>query len=103
LGEGEVGGVASLPIFIDFMKVALKDVPPTPFEPPKQAKFAMVGGIREAFRPGTEPKVAVAVPGGPKPEGPVPYSNAFVPQVAPPPEQKPPPRPKVPDDLSGLY
>jgi penicillin-binding protein 1A len=103
LGEGEVGGVASLPIFIDFMKVALKDVPPTPFEPPKQAKFAMVGGIREAFRPGTEPKVAVALPGGPKPEGPVPYSNAFVPQVAPPPEQKPPPRPKVPDDLSGLY
>jgi penicillin-binding protein 1A len=105
LGEGEVGGVASLPIFIDFMKVALKDVPPTPFVPPKQAKFAMVGGIREAFRPGTEPKVAVGIPGmgGPKPEGPIPYSNAFETPVAPPPEQKPPPRPKVPDDLSGLY
>ncbi len=106
LGEGEVGGVASLPIFIDFMKVALKDVPPTEFKPPKQAKFAMVGGVREAFRPGTEPRGNVGVPslGGPKPPGPIPYDGAFrPPTAAPPPEQKPPPKPKVPDDLSGLY
>jgi penicillin-binding protein 1A len=103
LGDGEVGGVASLPIFIDFMKVAMKDVPPTPFKAPKQAKFAMVAGIREAFRPGTEPRAAVYVPSGPKPDGPVPYEDAFRPQVAPPPEARPAPKPKVPDDLSGLY
>jgi penicillin-binding protein 1A len=104
LGEGEVGGVASLPIFIDFMKVALKDVPPTEFKPPKTAKFAMVGGVREAFRPGTEPRGNVGLPTGPKPDGPIPYDGAFTaPVAAPPPEQKPPPRPRVPDDLSGLY
>ncbi|MDO9335865.1 MAG: penicillin-binding protein 1A [Caulobacter sp.] len=106
LGDGEVGGVASLPIFIDFMKVALKDVPPTEFKPPKQAKFAMVGGIREAFRPSTEPRAAVGIPGaaGRKPAGPIPYEDAFrPPTAAPPPEQKPPPKPRVPDDLTGLY
>ena len=106
LGEGEVGGVASLPIFIDFMKAALKDVPATEFKAPKTAKFAMVGGIREAFRPGTEPRGNVGIPGlgGPKPPGPIPYDGAFTqPTAAPPPEQKPPPKPKVPDDLSGLY
>ena len=106
LGDGEVGGVASLPIFIDFMKAALKDVPPTEFKPPKQAKFAMVGGVREAFRPGTEPRGNVGTGGfgGPKPPGPIPYDDAFrPPTAAPPPEQKPPPKPKVPDDLTGLY
>jgi penicillin-binding protein 1A len=106
LGDGEVGGVASLPIFIDFMKAALKDVPPTEFKPPKQAKFAMVGGVREAFRPGTEPRGNVGTGGfsGPKPSGPIPYDDAFrPPTAAPPPEQKPPPKPKVPDDLTGLY
>jgi penicillin-binding protein 1A len=106
LGDGEVGGVASLPIFIDFMKAALKDVPPTEFKPPKQAKFAMVGGVREAFRPGTEPRGNVAGGGfsGPKPPGPIPYDDAFKgPVAAPPPESKPPPKPKAPDDLTGLY
>ncbi|RYF95316.1 MAG: penicillin-binding protein 1A [Caulobacteraceae bacterium] len=106
LGDGEVGGVASLPIFIDFMGSALKDVPPTEFKPPKQAKFAMVGGIREAFRPSTEPRAAVGIPGaaGRKPAGPIPYEDAFrPPTAAPPPEQKPPPKPRVPDDLTGLY
>jgi penicillin-binding protein 1A len=106
LGDGEVGGVASLPVFIDFMKAALKDVPPTEFKPPKQAKFAMVGGVREAFRPGTEPRGNVGTGGfsGPKPPGPIPYDGAFTqPTAAPPPEQKPPPKPKVPDDLTGLY
>jgi len=105
LGNGEVGGVASLPIFIDFMKTALKDVPPTEFKAPKDAKFAMVGGVREAFRPGTEPRGPVGPPSGPKPPGPIPYDDAFRLPAAPPPEQKAPPKskPKLPDDLSGLY
>ena len=104
LGEGEVGGVASLPIFIDFMKAALKDVPPTQFKPPKTAKFGMVAGVREAFRPGSEPRAPVGLPTGPKPPGPIPYEDAFKGPIAPPPEQKPPPKPRqAPDDLDGLY
>jgi penicillin-binding protein 1A len=104
LGQGETGGVAALPIFIDFMKEAMKDVPPTPFKAPKQAKFIMVGGQREAFRPGTEPRGPIG-PVLPKPEGPVPYDQAFPDGRIPaaPPEQRPAPKPKVPDDLSGLY
>jgi penicillin-binding protein 1A len=58
LGEGETGAVAAVPIFIDFMQEALKGKPVVDFKPPKNAKFAMVRGIREAFRPGTEPKVS---------------------------------------------
>ncbi|MCH1928178.1 hypothetical protein L6232_25630, partial [Shewanella sp. C31] len=60
LGEGETGSVAAVPIFVEFMGEALKDAPAEPFKAPANAKFAMVRGIREAFRPGTEPQVAVA-------------------------------------------
>jgi penicillin-binding protein 1A len=105
LGEGEVGGVSSLPIFINFMQEpSLQARPPAPFVAPKTAKFMVVGGQREAFRPGSEPKAAVVAP---KPEGPVSYQEAWPEgklrseQPAPPPPA--PVRPKVPDDLSGLY
>jgi len=99
LGEGETGAVDAVPVFIDFMKVALDGQPVVDFKPPKTAKFAMVRGNREAFRPGTEPRVEVA------PTGPVPY-NALPPGLPPGPQPqaqpgKPPP-PKV-DPLSGLY
>src|SRR6185437_11009246 len=57
LGDGETGAVAALPIFIGFMREALKTEPADDFVPPKDAKFAMIRGIREAFRPGTEPRV----------------------------------------------
>ncbi|MCC7268635.1 MAG: penicillin-binding protein 1A, partial [Caulobacteraceae bacterium] len=65
LGQGETGAQAALPIFIGFMKEAIKAYPPEEFKAPTTAKFAMVRGVREAFRPGTEPKleVPVAVPG----------------------------------------
>lgn len=99
LGEGETGGTDAVPVFIDFMKVALEGQPVVDFKPPKTAKFALVRGNREAFRPGTEPRVEAA------PTGPIPY-NALPPGLPPVPQPqaqpgKPPP-PKV-DPLSGLY
>ena len=105
LGEGETGAQDAVPIFISFMKEALKGQPKTDFVPPKDAKFASVAGIREAFRPGTEPKGPVQPA---KPDGPVLYNQAWPggkieEDQAPPPPSKPPPKPKIPDDLTGLY
>jgi penicillin-binding protein 1A len=104
LGEGEAGGVSALPIFVNFMQEpSLQAVAPTPFKAPKTATFMVVGGQREAFRPGSEPKTAVVAP---KAEGPVSYQEAW-PGGKLSTEQAPPPpapvRPKIPDDLSGLY
>ncbi|HEY9217323.1 MAG TPA: penicillin-binding protein 1A, partial [Phenylobacterium sp.] len=56
LGNGETGTTAAVPIFIDFMGEAAKDWPKTGFKPPKAAKFGVVRGVQEAFRPGTEPQ-----------------------------------------------
>jgi penicillin-binding protein 1A len=102
LGQGETGTQAAVPIFISFMKEALKDQPAEEFKAPTNAKFATIRGVREAFRPGTEPKVAVAPAFAPR-SGPVPYEQAFPPAGAPPAGQPPPPPPKKGDDLSGLY
>jgi penicillin-binding protein 1A len=101
LGEGETGATDAVPVFMDFMKEALKGTPVVDFKPPKTAKFGMVRGIREAFRPGTEPKVAV-----PTAVGPQPYSDAWpngVPTGAPNAAEAAKPPPKNPDPLSGLY
>jgi penicillin-binding protein 1A len=86
-------------MFMDFMKVALEGQPVVDFKPPKNAKFAMVRGVREAFRPGTEPKVEVAPTGGP-----IPYQELppGLPPVPPPAAQPGKPAQK-PDPLSGLY
>ncbi|HEX5379214.1 MAG TPA: penicillin-binding protein 1A [Phenylobacterium sp.] len=101
LGEGETGTVAAVPIFTEFMAEATRNLPKTEFKAPANAKFAMIRGIREAFRPGTEPKAA-DVPLGGLPAGPVPYTS-ILPNgeviAAPPPT--PPPAKK--DDMSGLY
>ncbi len=108
LGEGETGAVAAVPIFIDFMREALKGQPKTDFKAPPDTKFINVNGHREAFRPGQMPE-----PAAPKPEGPVPYNqmpldlNGQKPgQNAPTPASAaapPPPPKKVSDDLKGLY
>ncbi len=116
LGNGETGGGAALPIFIDFMKVAMKDRPVRDFVPPKTARFGMVNGIREAFRVGSEPKAIANA------EGPRPYAEVFGSQraapvapgvplpppvaapIAPPAPPPPPPPPKQPpSNLQGLY
>jgi len=113
LGNGETGSQSAVPIFVDFMKEALKGYPESDFKAPKNAKFALVRGIREAFRPGTEPRVAAAPVGGGAgvPSGPQPYSRVWqdgvtgAPSagaaVAPPPPQTQRPRPQ--DDAAGLY
>jgi penicillin-binding protein 1A len=101
LGDNETGAVDAVPVFIDFMQQVLKDTPVHDFKAPKDAKFGMVGGVREAFKPGSEPKPrpdaagpAPAAVGGPKPGGP-PVPGAL-PAAAPPPK-------KPPSDLNGLY
>jgi penicillin-binding protein 1A len=102
--------VAAVPIFVDFMGQALKDKAAEPFKAPANAKYAMIRGIREAFRPGTEPSVSTQSLGaaGP-PSGPQPYEKVFgngitgapnaaaavAPPAAPPPKKK--------DDLSDLF
>jgi penicillin-binding protein 1A len=99
LGEGETGAQAAVPVFIDFMREALKGVPDVDFKAPKDVKFFDVRGHREAFKPGTEPQVKPA-----SPSGPIPYDNlpddAEGKAIAPvlPAQPK-----KAPDDLKGLY
>jgi penicillin-binding protein 1A len=109
LGEGETGAVDAVPIFIDFMKEALKDTPSKDFTAPPNAKIVTIHGHPEAFRPGTEPKPRPAAPTEETPaligadgrpaRGPIPYGQLQQPAAAP-----PPPEPKkAPADLSGLY
>ena len=102
LGEGETGTTAAVPIFIDFMQEATKGLPKTEFKAPKNAKFANVRGIREAFRPGTEPREVVPVLA---PQGPQPYSQVWPDgQVTGAPSGGAAVQPKKPaDDMSGLY
>ncbi len=98
LGRSETGAVAALPIFIEFMQQALKGVPPTNFRPPpKDARFMVVNGIREAYRAGTEPRPADTLAPSIFPTtGPGAGSPGTAPGQAPPPQ-------RPPAALSGLY
>jgi penicillin-binding protein 1A len=104
LGKGETGAQAAVPTFIDFMKEANKYYPADDFTPPANAKFAMVRGIREAFRPGTEPRVADVMDAA---SGPQPYNKVFQNGLTGAPNAAsavgPAPTPKKPDDVTGLY
>jgi penicillin-binding protein 1A len=107
LGNGETGAVAAVPVFVEFMQEAIKGFPVADFKAPKNAKFAMVRGIQEAFRPGTEPKFPTApAPGTAGPRvGPQPYNQVWTNgQVtgAPTAGQAVPPK-KAADDVTGLY
>jgi penicillin-binding protein 1A len=78
------------------------------FKEPRNAKFAMVRGIREAFRPGTEPRVATEPAGEPGagPAGPQPYQQVFPngqPTGAPSAGAAVAPPKKPADDVTGLY
>lgn len=70
LGKGETGGKAALPIWLEYMKVALKDIPDRDFNIPDGIVFANIDGetgqlassrshevLRQAFIQGTEPKL----------------------------------------------
>ena len=61
----------------------------------------MVRGIREAFRPGTEPQVRLPSAAAPS-AGPQPYNQVW-PDGKLTPNATPPPPPKKPDDMTGLY
>ena len=100
LGNGETGASAAVPIFIDFMREAHKDKPVLQFVPPKTARFAMVNGVREAFRPGAEPKVVEAT----MPTGPIPYNQLNAPPTpAAPVVEAPPAVVRQPDIINNLY
>jgi penicillin-binding protein 1A len=100
LGNNETGAVDAVPIFIDFMQTALQGTPTHDFTPPPDVKWGMVNGVREAFRPGTEPRPApvpttLPIEGLP-PGGEVPRPGGPAAAGAPPPK-------KPPADLNGLY
>jgi len=105
LGKGETGAQDAVPIFIDFMQQANKSFAPDDFKAPSNAKFAMVRGIREAFRPGTEPRVADL--GEAPVAGPQPYNKVFGNGLTGAPNAAaavgPQPPPKKPDEINGLY
>jgi penicillin-binding protein 1A len=116
LGRGETGATGPVPVFADFMRVALRERPARPFVRPKNAIFRTVNGIEEAFRPGTERRrEQERAPAQPLPTGPQSYNEVLrrereesapapPPTAAPPPPATPPPPKKEPaEDLSGLY
>jgi len=72
LGHGETGGNVSAPVVRDFMREALKDVPPVPFRAPPGIVLVRVNhktglpagagdktAVLEAFKPGQEPSGSV--------------------------------------------
>jgi penicillin-binding protein 1A len=111
LGHGETGAVAAVPIFIEFMKEALKGMQKLDFVAPPGTVFAQVGPNREAFQPGTQPSARVATPtlGGGHVEPVTPFNPAGAPpppRMSPEPTMAPPPpRPKAakPSELNGLF
>jgi len=110
LGHGETGAVAAVPIFIEFMKEALKGMQKLDFVAPPGTVFAQVGPNREAFQPGTQPSARVATPtlGGGHVEPVTPFNPAGAPpppRLSQEPTMAPPPtRPKPkPSELNGLF
>ncbi|MBS1963402.1 MAG: PBP1A family penicillin-binding protein [Bdellovibrionales bacterium] len=77
IGKGETGARAALPIWLDFMKEAVKNTPESDFEVPPGVVFASIHpqtgklappnasyAIKEAFLEGTEPKESGSVGNG---------------------------------------
>lgn len=77
LGEKETGAHAALPIWMDYMKVALKPLPVAPFAVPEGVVFAKIDpasgllapdgekGVLEVFLKGTEPTRQASTKGSP--------------------------------------
>ncbi|MDP3143535.1 MAG: penicillin-binding transpeptidase domain-containing protein, partial [Candidatus Omnitrophota bacterium] len=114
-GRGETGATGPVPVFNEFMQVALRERPARPFVRPRNAVFRTVNGIEEAFRPGTERRrEEERAPAQSMPTGPQNYNEVLrrereeaaapsAPSAAPPPPATPPPPRKEPaEDLSGL-
>ncbi len=115
LGSGETGATGPVPVFTDFMQVALRERPARPFVRPRNAVFRTVNGIEEAFRPGTERRREEERPAPPQePTGPQSYYDVIrreqeaaaggTPSDTPAqPATPPPPKIEPAEDLSGLY
>ena len=113
LGSGETGATGPVPVFSEFMQVALKSRPARPFVRPRDAVFRSVNGVEEAFRKGTEnrrqerPVEAPRLPAGPQNYEEVvrrEQEDKARQEAGPPPTIAPPPPKKEPaEDLSGLY
>ncbi|MFT5703638.1 MAG: penicillin-binding protein 1A, partial [Rickettsiales bacterium] len=56
LGDRETGSSLALPIFVDFMKQALKEIPSTPFRVPNDVKFVKIDRITGALPTPLTPK-----------------------------------------------
>ena len=82
LGQHEAGSKAALPIWIEFMKTALQDIPETPLQSPDNVVVAMVhpetgeavdnghpDALREVFIVGSEPKLSTMSPLAPDDSG----------------------------------
>ena len=82
LGQHEAGSKAALPIWIEFMKTALQDIPETSLQSPDNVVVAMVhpetgeavnsghpDALREVFIVGSEPKLSTASPLAPDDSG----------------------------------
>ncbi|KQY96495.1 penicillin-binding protein 1A [Brevundimonas sp. Root1423] len=114
LGSGETGATGPVPVFADFMRVALRERPARPWVKPRNAIYRTVNGIEEAFRPGTERRREEErrAPVQQIPTGPQNYNEVIRREIegpeappattAPPPTPTPPP-PKKDEDLTGLY
>jgi penicillin-binding protein 1A len=56
MGDHETGSSVAMPIFIDFMKDALKDVPSTPFRVPSSVKFVKIDRMVGKYATPSTPK-----------------------------------------------
>lgn len=78
MGRKQTGGDLAAPVVADFLKIALKDRPATPFRVPAgielmpidpttgmRAEFGAPGVILEAFKPGEAPNDEMSIIGGP--------------------------------------
>lgn len=69
LGGSETGGKAALPMWIDFMKTALKDIPEQPFTPPPGIVKRTENGVSDFFIEGQttkKPSFHSAAPAAPR-------------------------------------
>lgn len=66
LGHYETGGVAALPMWIEYMRTALKNTPVSSFEPPDDVTKKMIGGTEEYIQKGIVLKKLAALPSAKK-------------------------------------
>lgn len=66
LGHYETGGVAALPMWIEYMRTALKNTPISSLEPPDDVTKKMIGGTEEYVQKGIVLKKLAALPSAKK-------------------------------------